>query len=370
MSEMFINEVESSDQVPDILLVDDTPMNLHLLSQMLSQCGYRARPVPSGKLALKAARTTKPDLVLLDISMPEMDGYEVCQAFKDDPELSDIPIIFISALTETIDKVRAFGVGGVDYVAKPFQIQEVDARVKNHLQLASMRRKLSLRNDQLEELVEKQVKKITQAQMGVIYALGKLAESRDNDTGKHIERVQHFCWLLADTLRQYGDYPEVDSEFVKNIYYASPLHDVGKVGISDAILQKPGRLTKDEFETMKTHAEIGAKTLEEVCRKYPDNEFLAMGIEIARSHHECWDGTGYPAGLAATQIPIAARIMSVVDVYDALRSRRCYKEPFTHEYALQIMKQDSGTRFDPDIIHRLFEIHKQFEEAYDNMTEA
>jgi putative two-component system response regulator len=334
----------------DILVVDDLPVNVHILSHMLQARGYRVRTAPSGELALQAAASQPPDLILLDIMMPDMDGYEVCRRLKADRVMAEIPVVFISALTEPEDRVKAFAAGGVDYVAKPFNAEEVNARVQAHVRLRWAMRQLEERNTDLESIVRTQVKEISDSQMATIYALAKLAESRDDDTGRHIERVQEFCVILARGLAgtpRDGD--RITGAYMDNLFRASPLHDIGKVGIPDAVLLKPGRLTPEEFEIMKGHTLLGARTLEAVRDRYPQNAFVGMGISVARSHHERWDGSGYPDGLAGTAIPLSARIISMADVYDALRSRRPYKEPFTHEKSRDIILEGVGKHFDPEV---------------------
>jgi putative two-component system response regulator len=328
----------------NILVVDDTPANLTLLANMLRGKGCRVRPVPSGKLALRMVENELPDLILLDINMPEMNGYEVCQWLKTDRRFSGIPIIFISALSETLDKVKAFTSGGVDYITKPFQFEEVEARVETHIRL----RRYQL---YLEDLVQDKVKEITDSQMSTIFAVSKLAESRDSDTGKHLERVQVFCRALAERLGQESRYgSQIDGEFIRDIANASPLHDIGKVAIPDSILLKPGRLSDEERAVMETHTIIGARTLDDVRSQYPGNEFINMGISIARSHHERWDGGGYPDGLAGDAIPLAARIMAVADVYDALRPKRCYKEPASRQQCRDVILGERGRQFDAVVV--------------------
>ncbi|MCU0845968.1 MAG: response regulator [Spirochaetes bacterium] len=328
----------------NILIVDDTPANLTLLTGMLKEKGHRVRPVPGGRLALKAVESEPPDLILLDINMPDMDGYEVCGRLKQDVRFRDIPVIFISALTEALDKVKAFGTGGVDYITKPFQFEEVEARVETHLKLR--RYQMSL-----EVQVAEQVQDICESQLSTIFALSKLAESRDNDTGRHIERVQTYCRMIAEKLRSAKSYVSIiDRVFIENVSSASPLHDIGKVAIPDNVLLKPGKLTPEEFDVMKTHALVGASTMEAVQQVYPKNEFINMGISIARSHHERWDGTGYPDGLKGDDIPLSARIMAIADVYDALRSVRCYKGAFTREQSRAAIEDAIGTQFDPEMV--------------------
>lgn len=222
---------------------------------------------------------------------------------------------------------------------------------KSNLMLAQREQELKKYNERLEDLVDEKVQEISDSQIATIYALVKLAESRDDDTGAHIERTALLCRFFAEKLRQLPRFSKViDDEYVTNIYRSSPLHDIGKVGIPDAILQKPGKLTPEEYEIMKNHAILGAKTLEDVVNRYKGNSFLKMGLEIAKSHHEKWDGSGYPLGLSGTDIPLSARIMAVVDVYDALRSKRVYKEAFTHEKSAAIIQDGSGTHFDPLLV--------------------
>jgi putative two-component system response regulator len=245
----------------NILVVDDTPENLRVLLELLKQQGYKARAVPNGKLALQAASSEPPDLILLDIMMPEMDGYEVCRRLKQDDKLCEIPVVFLSALGDTLDKVHAFDVGGVDYVTKPFQFEEVRARVETHLRLRRLQVQLEQHNRQLRDRVEEQVREISDSQMATIVALARLAESRDKGTGKHIERVRIYCRLLASQLREHpGRQERVDAAFIENIFRASPLHDIGKVAIRDSILLKPGPLTPEEFDEMKSHTTLGAQT--------------------------------------------------------------------------------------------------------------
>ena len=343
---------------PTLLIVDDVPTNVEVLARMFWQKGYNVRVALSGDLALQVMRNSKPDLVLLDINMPGMNGLQVCEHMKANPLWSSIPIIFISAMADAADKVKAFAAGGVDYVTKPFELVEVEARVDTHL-------KLFFYQQRLEDLVAEQVREIAEAQMETIFALAKLSESRDDATGQHLDRVKIFCRLLAEALQAQNDSElPIDAVFMKNIEQASPLHDVGKVGISDLILLKPGKLTAEEFECMKEHTLIGARTLAIVQERFPHNAFIALGIEIARSHHEKWDGTGYPDGLAGEAIPLAARIMAIADVYDALRSKRCYKDGIGHAAAAEILAQGRGTHFDPRVVDAFFAVAEKIREAY------
>lgn len=349
----------------DILIVDDVPENLQILALMLKDQGYSVRPVSSGRMALKTAKANPPDLILLDITMPDMNGYEVCEIMKQDPVLKDIPVIFISALADTGDKIKAFDTGGVDYITKPFKIQEIQARVATHLKLRQMQKALEHYSRNLEAMVQAQVQQISAAQLATIFALAKLAESRDDETGRHLERVQKMCRLLTTQLKQElpPDAELISESFIEMLYHASPLHDIGKVGISDLILLKPGKLTEAEFKIIKTHPVIGAETLAAVYREHP-NEMLKIGIEIARYHHERWDGAGYPEGLSGERIPISARIMALVDAYDAICSKRVYKEAMSHEAACRIIERDSGKHFDPQLAAVFLNSERQIQSLY------
>jgi len=367
-----VQELPAAPARGSILVVDDTPANLTLLARMLGDRGYRVRPVPSGALALKSAASDPPDLILLDISMPEMDGFEVCRRMKEDPRLREVPVIFISALAETEGKVKAFRRGGVDYITKPFQIEEVEARVETHLKLRRNQAEIERYNRYLEQLVEEKVHEISDSQLATIFAMVKLAESRDDETGTHIWRVREYCASLANALRDTPDFQvELTEQFARDLYNAAPLHDIGKVGISDLILLKPDRHTPEEFEIMKTHTTIGARTLQEVSEAYPRNTFITVGAAIAWSHHERWDGSGYPRGLAEDAIPLPARIMAFADVYDALRSARRYKPPFDHDTTMRIMLEGDGrtlpSHFDPGMLPAFTRAAPQLAESFERL---
>jgi putative two-component system response regulator len=346
---------------PTIMIVDDTPANLQLLETMLLEKNYRVLSFPRADIALKATMKNPPDLVLLDITMPVMDGYQFCNALKSDRSTCDIPVIFISGLNEPIDKVKAFGAGGVDYITKPFQMEEVQARLETHLNLRRLQLKVEQHNRSLQIQVQEYAREIIDSQMATIFALAKLTESRDDNTGRHIERVRLYCRMLAERLARTSTYSaEITPEFIENIYLASPLHDIGKVAIPDSILLKNGSLTTEEFEIMKTHTLIGVKTLDSVMVQYPQNSFLSTGMIIARSHHERWDGSGYPDGLKGDDISLYARITAVADVYDALTSDRCYRLALPHDEVYGMIMAADGTKFEPAVIAAFDEISDNF----------
>jgi putative two-component system response regulator len=357
------SDASRTDSGAGILIVDDAVANLELLSELLRGRGHEPRPVLSGELALAAAQADPPDLVLLDVDMPGMDGYEVCRRLKADAQLKDIPVIFVSAIfTHAVDKVKAFSLGAVDYVTKPFQAEEVYARVETHLRLRRLQIEVEEHSRDLEDLVRQKVGEITNAQMATIFALAKLAEYRDDDTGRHLERAGVFCRILAEEMRRTPRYAAVLTDtYIDNLSRAAALHDVGKVAIPDAILLKPGKLTAEEFTQIKRHASLGADALREVEAEYPGNDFLKMGIAIAESHHEKWDGSGYPQGLAGEAIPLAARLMAVADVYDAVRSRRSYKPARSHAEAMEIIREAGGSHLDPAVVDAFVARADEFE---------
>jgi len=351
-----------------IMIVDDVAENLTLLLAILGNEGYNLRAYPNGQMALDGAMQDPPDLILLDVMMPDMDGYEVCRRLKQDPHFHSTPVIFISALSATFDKVKAFEAGGVDYIPKPFQAAEVLARVKVHLENKFLQGEITKRNEELQGIVRQQVKEITDGHLAMIVTITKLAETRDDDTGRHIERTQFLCRALAMRLRLSDDFVNlIDDEFMENIYNAAPLHDIGKIAIPDRILLKPGKLTFEEFEVMKTHAEVGARYLTLAYKKAQTNKFLKMGIEIAATHHEKWDGSGYPQGVAGDKIPLSGRIMALVDVYDALRSKRVYKEAIDHPTSVNIILDSAGSHLDPRLVKAFSEIAPRFEAIRDQM---
>ena len=351
-------------QKQTILIVDDTPDNLTLMNGLLKDI-YRTKVANNGERALAIAATLPlPELILLDIMMPGIDGYEVCRRLKADTRTQDIPVIFLTAKTEVEDEQMGFDVGCVDYITKPISPPIVLARVKTHLLLKNAKDFLKDQNAFLEGEVEKRTKEVHAVQDVTIMALGSLAETRDNETGNHIRRTQHYVRALAKKLQSNGKFARhLDDATINLLFKSAPLHDIGKVGIPDAVLLKPGKLTPEEFEIMKTHTTLGRDAIL-AAEKTLDtpSSFLHYAREIAYYHQEKWDGSGYPEGLKGEQIPISARLMAIADVYDALISRRVYKPGLPHDQAVAIIREGRDKHFDPDMTDAFTEIAGEFEE--------
>ncbi|WP_087016294.1 HD-GYP domain-containing protein [Thaumasiovibrio subtropicus] len=334
-----------------ILIVDDSSENLAFLTQGLSD-SYQLKAAKSGVAALKIVEKFPIDLVLLDIVMPEMDGYEVIQRLKDHPDHADIPVIFLTGKDSSDDEERGFALGAVDYINKPVSPTLLKARVKTHLQNKISRDILKDQKQYLEEEVKLRTQELTRLQNATVLALCSLAETRDQETGNHIIRTQNYVKMIAKELVKEGKYVDrLTSSYIELLYIAAPLHDIGKVGIPDNILLKPGKLSHDEFDVMKGHTGMGLKALEAAEEHLGDGiGFISVAKEIAACHHEKWDGSGYPEGLQGQQIPLSARLMAVADVYDALISKRIYKDAFPHQKAINIIRDGRGSHFDPDIV--------------------
>ena len=350
-------------QKSTILVVDDTPDNLKLISGLLKDT-YKVKIATNGESALEIAQSTfPPDLILLDIMMPEMDGYEVCMRLKNDINTAHIPVIFLTAKTEVSDETKGLEMGAVDYISKPINPLILLSRVKIHLTEKKMHDFLNDKNSFLENEVKKRTAEINAIQDVTIHAMASLAETRDSDTGHHIRRTQHYLKLLAEKMRfhpRFSDFLD-DDNIIDALFKSAPLHDIGKIGIPDSVLLKPGRFEPEEFEIMKRHPELGRNAILHAERELGiEVPFLKYAKEIAYAHQEKWDGSGYPLGISGDDIPISARLMAVADVYDALISRRVYKDGMSHEQAVQIMIEGRGTHFDSDIVDAFLELQEDF----------
>jgi putative two-component system response regulator len=343
---------DTRDVQATILVVDDTPENLMVVSDLLRPA-YRVRAAKSGARALVLARgEPRPDLILLDVMMPGMDGFAVLEELQRDPGTRDIPVIFITALDHQEDQLRGFRLGAVDYISKPILAPVVEARVRAQLALKQARDRLSDANTWLEAEVHRRMGENDLIQTVGIRALAHLAEIRDPETGNHILRTQGYVRLLAELMRDHPRFTELRAErAIDLVARSAPLHDIGKVGIPDAILQKAGPLTPQEWQVMRTHAELGAKAIEQAERDAVEPvDFLSLAKTIAHWHHERWDGSGYPDGLSGEAIPIPARLMALADVFDALISPRVYKHAMAFQQARAIIAEGHGRHFDPDLV--------------------
>lgn len=334
---------QAAEAAATILVVDDLPQNIEVMSGILRP-SYRVRAATSGARALQlAAGETSPDLILLDVMMPDMDGLDVCRRLKADLRTRDIPVIFVTAMSEIEDEAQGFAAGCVDYVTKPVSPTIVLARVRTHLALAHQ-------NRELERQVRTRTEELWQTRLAVIRCLGKAAEFKDDHTGLHVVRMSHYSRILGKACGM----SDADADLLMN---ASPLHDVGKIGVPDGILKKSGRLTPDEWAVMQRHVEFGAEIIGE-----QDSELLRMARRIALTHHEKWDGTGYPMGLKGEQIPLEGRITALADVFDALTSERPYKKAWSVEQTLGYIRDRRGMQFDPMLVDALDGVLGDFED--------
>lgn len=342
-----------------VLIVDDASDNLIQMNGMLED-HYEVRLANTGRAALDLMQQVpRPQLVVLDANLPLIDGYGVCQQLKSSPDTADIPVI---VLQREPDARRAFGHGAADVVLKPVQAEELRARVDTHLQLCHSRELLKQQRNLLEHVVEEVTLELSQMLDAMIWALASLAETREYETANHLRRVQHYVRALARQLRSHPRFEEELSDAnIKALFKAAPLHDIGKVSIPDAILLKPERLTDAEFDVMKLHTVYGRDAIANVEHALGyTNTFLRYAREITYSHQEKYDGSGYPQGLRGEAIPLSARLMAVADVYDALISRRVYKPAFTHETAMEMIRQGSGEHFDPDVVDAMLTVELEF----------
>ena len=346
-----------------IIMVDDDRTNLTVAKNTLS-ARYDVFTVPSGGKLFTLLEKVTPDLILLDVEMPEMDGYEVIRALKASANTSAIPVIFLTARIDPENEVKGLSLGAVDYITKPFSRQLLLQRIELHLQLESQRLELKRYAGDLEGMVKEKTQSVVELKNAVLRTVAELVEYRDNITGRHIERTQIYLRLLVDMLLRdciYAD--ELSSWDIDLFVMSSQLHDVGKISIKDEILMKPGKLTVEEFEEMKKHASLGRKIIEQMQEKTPENAFLEHAKILAGSHHEKWDGSGYPLGAKGGEIPLEGRLMALVDVYDALTNDRPYKKAFSHETAVEIIKEGLGKHFDPLICETFLRYESEFDKA-------
>ncbi|MCH7371993.1 two-component system response regulator [Aeromonas sp. MR16] len=367
-----MNHPQDFHQSATVLVVDDTPDNLMLMAALLKD-KYRVKVANSGEKALRILQGDPlPELILLDIMMPGLSGHQVAERLLQEPRTRDIPIIFLTAMTAVESEIQGLALGAVDYITKPISPPRVLARVDTQLKIKAAADFLRDQNDFLEQEVQRRTREVMAIQDVTIQAMASLAETRDNETGNHIRRTQHYVKLLAERL---WDHPRfrhfLDDDTIGLLFKSAPLHDIGKVGIPDHILLKPGRLTVEEFEIMMTHTTLGRDAIQRAEDQLGISvDFLRLAKEIAYSHQEKWDGSGYPQGLAGDAIPISARLMAVADVYDALISRRVYKPGMSHQEAVEIIRQGGGRHFDPDVCDAFLSAHEQFRAIAERFSDS
>jgi putative two-component system response regulator len=333
-----------------IMLVDDTMANLVIGKNMLKDA-YEVYAIPSAAKLFAILEHVTPDLILLDIMMPEMDGYETIRLLKADARWADIPVIFLTSKTDESSELEGLSLGAIDYVTKPFSAPLLLKRIENHLLIAFQRRELQNYNDNLQEMVRKKTEQVVELQNAVLTTVAEMVEFRDNMTGGHVLRTQNYLKILVDKLLEEKVYAEeVAAWDLDFLIPSAQLHDVGKIAISDRILNKPGRLTPEEFEEMKRHTVVGVEAVDKIAKSTAEHAFLVHARIIAGTHHEKWDGSGYPAGLSGADIPLEGRLMAIADVYDALTSSRPYKEALSVQEAEAIIEAGRGIHFDPVLV--------------------
>ncbi len=352
---------DKSSAVPQILIVDDVDANLMILENIIQEMGYIPKCATSANEAVALIAESRPQLILLDVFMPEMNGYEFCERLKEKPATKGIPIIFISAADSSEDRVKGFKLGAVDYIGKPFEATEVIMRVRNHVKIYEMQQEMERLNRRLHTVINNQARRIEEEQKTILYALAALTEEQSKGEG-HLERVAYNCRLLAQSLQfSPGFMEEISESFINTIEVASRLHDIGSFYTPYDILGKPGELSAEEMEIVRKHVSQGAEILERVYSNTPGNSFLPMAIEIARYHHARWDGSGYPDGISGKDIPLSARIVMVVDVYDTLTGERCYGKTYGREEGLEMVRAESGIHFDPEIVDVFLKVGRQLQ---------
>ncbi len=344
-----------------ILIVDDVDINLDILEEIIKAMGHETVTALSVKeaIALIEEMEELPQLILSDISMPEIDGYAFCGMLKKNPHTRHIPVIFISAMDSMSDLGKGFALGAVDYIPKPFEPAEVQMRINTHLKMYQMQVELVENNKRLNQVVANQMEKLHAEQKNIMSAMAKLVESRENVSGEHYWNISYNSRILAQGMQFHPLFEDVVTDnYIDTIESSAYLHDIGKIRIPDAILLKKGQLTPEEMAIMRTHAQVGAETLLDIYKGKEKNEFINMAVDIAYYHHENWDGSGYPKGLKGEEIPLAARIVRLVDVFDALTGERIYNSERSMDESIEIIAEGAGKVFDPDIVQVFLKIHR------------
>ncbi len=342
-----------------ILVIDDVKSNLVTLRGMIQSLGCTPYLAQNVNTAIDILEKQIPRLILLDISMPEMSGLEFCRMLKENPRTRHIPVIFISAVEDEEERSQGFELGAVDFIQKPFSLSDVAMRIKTHLRIATQIEEMENRNRRLNLMTRQLAEKLWQEQENLIFALGRLVEGRDEGTVNHVDNLSYNSWILAQAMQFSYDFEdEISDNFVQNIKTAVVLHDIGKLSVTDRILLKQAPLTEKERLIMQGHTTEGEKILRDIYSILDRNDFMKMAIDVAYCHHEHWDGSGYPRGLKGEEIPLSARILAIVDVYDALVNERVYKEAYTPEMSMEIIQSGAGTEFDPRIVETMMKVKR------------
>lgn len=351
---------QTSKIAPLILIVDDVETNRFVLRDIIAEMGYRPVLTENGLQALKLVERHKPQLIILDVAMPEMDGYEFCQIMKQNANTREIPIIFISAFDDPVDIVKGFNLGGEDYITKPFIPEVVKARIGIHLKLSETSKNLADMNRKLQTSISEQLKQMELEKKNVLYALLRVAQENACYDKVHMERLSHNAKMLAEAMQlspKYGDV--ISDKYIETIELAAPLCDLGNVGIPTDVLQKGESLSEEESHVMQQHTTIGARILSDIKKTGDYNDFIQMSIDIVEAHHENWDGSGYPAGKSGEEIPLSAQIIAIASEYCALTESRSYRKAYSMEEAFAIMEKDAGVKLNPDIFTILKKIYRQ-----------
>jgi len=350
-----------------IFMVDDNLTNLTVGKNALSG-KYKVFTIPSGKKLFEMLDRTVPDMILLDIEMPEMNGYDIIKILKDDEKTVNIPVIFLTARSDSGSEYEGLSLGAIDYISKPFSPPLLLKRIEVHMLVEEQKHVLEHYNENLQDMVEEKTRTVIDLQNAILRTVAELVECRDDTTGGHIERTQNYLRILVDALLEDDLYRDEAAGWnLDFLLQSSQLHDVGKIAIKDSILQKPAKLSPEEFDEMKTHTTFGIKVIERIQENTTEATFLEYAKIFASTHHEKWDGSGYPAGLKGDEIPLQGRLMAIADVYDALISERPYKKPFSHEEAVDIITKGSGTHFDPHLVKIFLKHEQDFKEVAMNL---
>jgi putative two-component system response regulator len=370
--------IASTDNQPVLLLVDDNLEVAAALTAALEQLRFQVVHALTGTEALACVANSRPDVAMVDMLLPDMSGFEVCERMKRDLSTRHVPVIMMTDIASHDAAIAGLKAGADDLLIHPIDAVLLEARLRCSVrtkalqdQILSYQERLKDDNQRLEDAVRRRTAELERTQHATAFSLAKLAESRDPETGEHLERMRRYVRELAIVMGTWRKYESViDSKFVETVYYASPLHDIGKVGIQDDILLKPGKLTDDKFDVMKTHTIVGGDTLKAANEEATGNSFLEMGCDIAYFHHEKWNGRGYPFGISGETIPLAARIVALGDAYDALTTKRPYKEAFSHDTSRDIIVKDAGEHFDPDVVEAFLEREHKFIRIKESLQDA